>query len=121
MRPTLLTIIEDFGRLWNVHGFAALLASRLADPPADRDGSPDPCGIVLEEHRRLLIAALKRAGQQPELAGCSDMGTLADAFLGLYLVRRLRGDRLEGWAEDAIGLLRGSQRPIDPYARGDAR
>jgi hypothetical protein len=114
MRPTLMSIVEDFGRLWDVQGFGPLLAWRMAEPPRRLDRDTDPCGLVLQEHRRLLIAALKRAQQRPET---SDLGALADALLGLYLMRRLRGDRLDGWADDAIRVVLGR---ADPYALGDA-
>jgi hypothetical protein len=114
MGPTLLSIIEDFGRLWNVQGFAPLFALRLADPPARSDDPLDPCGVVLEEHRRFLLAALKRAQRRAEISSSSDLGTLADGLLGLYLTRRLRGDGLEGWVDDAMRLAGGSPCTIDP-------
>ena len=99
MAPPLLSIVEDFGRLWDVPGLGPLLASRMAAAPAG-SSCDDPCALVLAEHRRLLVEALRRADAD---------GELADALVGVYLVRRLRGERLQGWAGDAVRLVVGQE------------
>jgi hypothetical protein len=123
MSAQLLSIMEDFGRLWDVPGLAALLASRIAGTPAAHAGGSkcdDPCALVLAEHHRLLVTALRRAQADGEIDTSADLRELADALVGLYLVRRLRGERLQGWAGEAVCLVLG-RHPEDHCTPGDDR
>jgi hypothetical protein len=111
MPPELLGIVEDFERLWAVAGFAEQFAAGLARPrTAAEPGSP--YGLVLEEHHRRLVAALRRAQQRGDAAPDRGLDDLADALAGFYLSRRLRRARLDDWALTAIATIiyQGGQR-----------
>jgi hypothetical protein len=101
MHGELLGILEDFERLWMVAGFADQFAANLARPRAAA-GPGDPHDLVLEEHHRRLVAALRRAGQRGEPVSGRGLDELADALVGFYLSRRLRRGPLDGWARTAI-------------------
>jgi len=92
-------VVEDFERLWTVAGFAEQFAATMARPVAVT-GAPHE--IVLDEHHRLLVAALRRARQNGEIAGGRGLHELADALVGFYLIRRLGRGSLDGWARIAI-------------------
>lgn len=101
MHAELLGILEDFERLWTVAGFADQFAANLAQPRTA--GLPDdPHDLVLEEHHRRLVAALRRARQRGEAVSDRGLEELADALVGFYLSRRLCRGRLDGWAITAI-------------------
>jgi len=97
--PEVHDVVEDFERLWTVAGFADEFAAALAHPAA-ATGAPHE--IVLDEHHRLLVAALRRARRRGEIVGDRGPDELADALVGFYLSRRLGRGRLEGWARIAI-------------------
>lgn len=104
MYTELLDLVEDYGRLWTVAGFAEHFAANLAEPtqPLPRD---DPYQAVLAEHRRRLLDALRRAQLRGEFPDGRDLGELADALLGFYLSRRLGRRPLDGWAQAAIATV----------------
>ena len=104
MYRELLSIVEDFELLWELPGFAGLLAARLA-APAQRGKFDDPCDVVLAEHHRLLAHALRQAQSRVEVAAGRAPGDLADALVGCYLIRRLAGGPLDGWAHEAIATI----------------
>ena len=104
MPPDLLSIVEDFERLWNVEGFAEAFAARLATPPA-HDTPEDAFDLVLAENRRLLVAALRHGQARGEIRSEVDAGQLASALVGVYLARRLAGDDLGAWARAAIATV----------------
>ena len=102
--PELLGIVEDFERLWTVAGFAGQFAANLAVPRTA--GVPgDPYDLVLEEHHRRLVAALRRAQQRGEPISDRGLDELADALVGFYLSRRLCRGRLDNWALTAIATI----------------
>ena len=97
----LRAVVQDFERLWSVAGLAEGFAANLAGH-SPTTGAVD---LVLAEHHRLLVAALRRAGHP---AGTLD--DLADALVGFYLGRRLRrtAGTTEGWAGAAIRTIIGA-------------
>jgi hypothetical protein len=100
----LIRIVQDYQLLWEVDGLAALFAARLASPATHLPGA-DPVGEILANHRRLLSAAVWDAHRETgSETGHAD--GLADALVGVYLIRRLAGVSLAGWTADALGLLR---------------
>lgn len=104
MHAELLGVLEDFERLWMVAGFADQFAANLARPrTAVIPG--DPYDLVLEEHHRRLVAALRRARQRGETVPDRGLDELADALVGFYLSRRLCQGRLDGWALTALGTI----------------
>jgi hypothetical protein len=104
MHPELLGIIEDFERLWTVAGFAEQFAANLARPGTAAVPG-DPYDLVLEEHHRRLVAALRRAQQRGEAVPDRGLDELADALVGFYLSRRLCRRRLDDWALTAIATI----------------
>jgi hypothetical protein len=104
--PELVAIIEEFDRLWRVAGFAEHFAATLAGPRVV-DCRADPHDLVLEEHHRLLVSALRRARQRGEIACEADLDDVANALVGCYLSRRLGRVRLDGWARMAIATVLG--------------
>ncbi len=112
--PKLVSIVEDFERLWLVAGFAELFSARLAAPPAPeataaagaRPGAEaEPAALVLAEHRRQLLVALRRGQRRGEICGDREPAQLADALVGFYLSRRLGRGPLRAWAQEAIGTV----------------
>jgi hypothetical protein len=104
MHPDLLGIVEDFERLWMVAGFAEQFAANLARPRAAAVPG-DPYELVLEEHHRRLVAALRQAQQRGEAVPDRGLDELADALVGFYLSRRLCRRRLDDWALTAIATI----------------
>lgn len=100
----LVSIVEDFERLWCVAGFAELFCARLAAPPA-RDEESDPCDIVLAAHHGLLVDAIRQAQRRGELSSDREPVELAHALVGIYLSRRLARAPLQGWARGAIAAI----------------
>jgi hypothetical protein len=87
--PELLGVVEDFERLWTVAGFAGQFAANLAVPrTAVVPG--DPYDLVLEEHHRRLVAALRRAQQRGEPISDRGLDELADALVGFRRLCRGR-------------------------------
>jgi hypothetical protein len=104
MRVELQAIIEDFERLWTLAGFAEPFSARLAAPPArhTRVAPADPAAIVLAEHRRLLVGALRRAQRRGDVRADCRPEELASALVGFYLSRRLAHAPLRTWVRDAV-------------------
>jgi hypothetical protein len=100
----LLRIVEDFERLWAIAGFAEQFAAHLALPQAPA-APGDPYDLVLEEHHRRLVVALRRALQRGEAVPDRGLDHLADALVGFYLSRLLRRRRLDDWALTAITTI----------------
>ena len=73
--------------------------------PADGRGAGRPYDLVLEEHHRRLVAALRRAQQRGEPISDRGLDELADALVGFYLSRRLCRGRLDNWALTAIATI----------------
>jgi hypothetical protein len=104
MNPELLGTLEDFERLWAVAGFADQFAANLARPrTVVVPGGPHD--LVLAEHHRRLVAALRRARQGGEAVSDRGLDELADALVGFYLSRRLCRSRLDDWALTAIATI----------------
>jgi hypothetical protein len=104
VRPGLRGIVEDFERLWAIAGFAEQFTANLARPPTAAVPG-NPYDLVLEEHHRRLVAALRRARQRGEAAPDRSLDDLADALTGFYLSRRLCRRRLDDWALAAIATI----------------
>jgi len=104
VHPELRGIVEDFGRLWAIAGFAEQFVANLARP-GTAAAPGDPYDLVLEEHHRRLVAALRRAQQRGEAAPNRGLDDLADALVGFYLSRRLSRRRLDDWALTAIATI----------------
>jgi hypothetical protein len=100
----LIRVAHDFQRLWEVDGLAALFAVRLASPTNHCPGT-DPVGDILAHHRHLLSAAVGDVRSATE-GDPRDSDGLADALVGIYLIRRLAGVPLVGWTDEALRLLR---------------
>jgi hypothetical protein len=100
----LVSILEDFERLWCVAGFAELFCARLAASPVGHEES-DPCGIVLAAHHGLLVDAIRQAQRRGELPRHREPAGLAHAVVGVYLSRRLARAPLQEWAQDAIAAI----------------
>ena len=64
-----------------------------------------PYDLVLEEHHRRLVAALRRVQQRGEAAPGRGLDDLADALVGFYLSRLLCRRRLDDWALTAIATI----------------
>jgi hypothetical protein len=60
---------------------------------------------VLEERRRRLVAALRRAQRRGEAAPGRDLDEPADTLVGFCLSRRLCRRRLDNWALTAIATI----------------
>ena len=114
MHPDLLGIVEDFERLWGVAGFAEQFAASLAQPHTPVVPG-DPYHLVLDEHHRRLVAALRRAQQRGEVRSDRGPGDLADALAGFYLSRRLSGASLDGWARTAIAAISISPASVEDH------
>lgn len=100
----LVSIVEDFERLWCVAGFAELFSARLAASPAPDEAS-DLCDIVLAAHHGLLVDAIRQAQRRGELPPDRDPAGLGHALVGVYLSRRLARAPLQNWARDAIAAI----------------
>ena len=106
----LVSIVEDFERLWDVVGFAELFCARLAASP-EPDRESDPSDIVLAAHHTRLVDAIRQAQGRGELPPGRDPAGLAHALVGTYLSRRLARAPLQEWALDAIAaILRSDNR-----------
>jgi hypothetical protein len=68
--------------------------------------------LVLAEHHRLLVAALRRAARHGDLAAGRDLDDVADALVGFYLGRRLRRaanpNGCQGWVGAAMDTIVGA-------------
>jgi hypothetical protein len=104
MYAELNQVVEDYARLWTVDGFAERFAATLARPH-DADSSAGPYAAVLDEHRRLLVTAIRRSQRRAEVRDDRMPEPLADAVVGFYLSRRLGGGCLNDWATDAIATV----------------
>ena len=105
----LVSLLEDFERLWLVAGFAERFSARLTVPSAP-DEEPDPSEIVLAAHHTQLVDAVQQAQRRGEVPPERDAG-LAHALVGTYLSRRLTRAPLDNWARDAIAtVLRDNNR-----------
>jgi hypothetical protein len=104
VHPELRRIVEDFERLWAIAGFAEQFTAYLVLPRAAAVPG-DPYDLVLEEHHRRLVAALRRAQQRGEAAPGRGLDDLADALVGFYLSRLLCRRRLDDWALTAIATI----------------
>lgn len=104
MHEELISIVEEFERLWKVAGFAELFSARMAAPLV-LDAPADSCDIVLAEHHRLLVGAVRQAQRRGEVPADRDPGELAEALVGFYLSRRLARAPLEDWAREAIATV----------------
>jgi hypothetical protein len=96
VHPELRGIVEDFERLWTVAGFAKQFAANPVLPPAPAVPG-DPYDLVLAEHHRRLVGALRRAQRRGEIVPDRGLDELADALVGFYLSRRLCRGRLDDW------------------------
>jgi hypothetical protein len=103
-KEELIRVVHDYQRLWEIDGLAALFAARLASPASHRPGT-DPVGDILANHRRLLSVAVGDVRIETD-GDSTDSDGLADALVGIYLIRRLAGVPLAGWTGDALRLLR---------------
>ena len=56
----LVSVVEDFERLWLVAGFAERFSARLTASSAPNE-EPDPCEIVLAAHHTQLVDAIRQA------------------------------------------------------------
>jgi hypothetical protein len=102
--PELLSIVEDFELLWTVAGFAELFSARLAS--GLQSGEEDePTDVVLAEHRRQLLRALRRGQRRGEIRADREPAQLADALVGFYLSRRLGRRPVREWAREALGIV----------------
>ena len=100
----LVSVLEDFERLWRVAGFAERFSARLT-ASSESDQESDPCEIVLAAHHTQLVDAIRQTQRQGDLPAEREPAGLAHALVGTYLSRRLTRAPLENWARDAIAAI----------------